>query len=61
MQGKLGGLPVEALFNTHWHPTHTGGNETLRGADTTIVAHELLRAPLARRALDRLPFVGGRG
>ena len=43
VQGKLGGLPVEALFNTHWHPTHTGGNETLRGADTTIVAHELTR------------------
>jgi cyclase len=43
VQGKLGGLPVEALFNTHWHPTHTGGNETLRGTDTTIVAHELTR------------------
>ena len=43
VQGKLGGLPVEALFNTHWHPTHTGGNEMLRGADTTIVAHELTR------------------
>jgi glyoxylase-like metal-dependent hydrolase (beta-lactamase superfamily II) len=43
VQGKLGGLPVELLFNTHWHPTHTGGNETLRGADTTIVAHELTR------------------
>ncbi len=39
----VGALPVELLFNTHWHPLHTGGNETLRGPDTTIVAHELTR------------------
>src|SRR5688500_18665097 len=34
----VGAAPVELLFNTHWHPAHTGGNETLRSADTTIVA-----------------------
>jgi glyoxylase-like metal-dependent hydrolase (beta-lactamase superfamily II) len=39
----VGIAPVEILFNTHWHPLHTGGNETLRSADTTIVAHELTR------------------
>ena len=41
---KLIGIePVELLFNTHWHPAHTGGNETLRAESTTIVAHELTR------------------
>jgi glyoxylase-like metal-dependent hydrolase (beta-lactamase superfamily II) len=35
--------PVAALFNTHWHPSHTGGNEALRGTDTEIIAHELTR------------------
>jgi glyoxylase-like metal-dependent hydrolase (beta-lactamase superfamily II) len=43
VRGTLGALPVELLFNTHWHPAHTGGNEVLRSADTTIVAHELTR------------------
>ena len=28
------------LFNTHWHLEHTGGNEALREAGATIVAHE---------------------
>jgi glyoxylase-like metal-dependent hydrolase (beta-lactamase superfamily II) len=36
-------LGVELLFNTHWHPAHTGGNEALRSGDTEIVAHELTR------------------
>jgi glyoxylase-like metal-dependent hydrolase (beta-lactamase superfamily II) len=39
----IGAAPIELLFNTHWHPLHTGGNETLRSMDTTIVAHELTR------------------
>jgi glyoxylase-like metal-dependent hydrolase (beta-lactamase superfamily II) len=43
VRGRLGLLPVELLFNTHWHPAHTGGNEAVRGPDTTIVAHELTR------------------
>jgi phytoene dehydrogenase-like protein len=45
-----------------WHigaSTHPGPG--LGAGSGTIVAHELLRPPLARRALDRLPFVGGRG
>jgi cyclase len=43
VRGSLGLLSVELLFNTHWHPAHTGGNEALRSGDTTIVAHELTR------------------
>src|SRR5688572_29641175 len=41
VRGNMGLLPVELLFNTHWHPAHTGGNDALRSGDTTIVAHEL--------------------
>jgi cyclase len=43
LDAKLSGTPLSLLFNTHWHPAHTGGNETVRAADTTIVAHELTR------------------
>ncbi len=43
LRSTSGTLPLEALFNTHWHPMHTGGNEALRGEGTTIVAHELTR------------------
>jgi len=43
VRGRLGLLGVELLFNTHWHPAHTGGNEALRSGDTEIVAHELTR------------------
>jgi phytoene dehydrogenase-like protein len=45
-----------------WHigaSTHPGPG--LGAGSGTIVAHELLRPPLARRALGRLPFVGDRG
>jgi glyoxylase-like metal-dependent hydrolase (beta-lactamase superfamily II) len=43
VRGGLGLLSVELLFNTHWHPSHTGGNDALRSGDTEIVAHELTR------------------
>jgi glyoxylase-like metal-dependent hydrolase (beta-lactamase superfamily II) len=43
VRGKLGLLSVELLFNTHWHPAHTGGNEALRSGDTEIIAHEITR------------------
>jgi cyclase len=43
VRGDLGLLSVELLFNSHWHPAHTGGNEALRSGDTDIVAHELTR------------------
>jgi glyoxylase-like metal-dependent hydrolase (beta-lactamase superfamily II) len=30
---------VQALFNTHWHSDHTGGNDAFGKAGTKIVAH----------------------
>jgi len=33
------GRPVRTLFNTDWHPEHTGSNELLAAAGATIVAH----------------------
>jgi glyoxylase-like metal-dependent hydrolase (beta-lactamase superfamily II) len=38
-----GSGPVRTLFNTHWHPEHTGSNLTLRRTGATIVAHENTR------------------
>jgi glyoxylase-like metal-dependent hydrolase (beta-lactamase superfamily II) len=32
--------PVQFLFNTCWHPEHTGSNETLGKAGAKIIAHE---------------------
>ena len=32
--------PVRTLFNTDWHPDHTGANELLGGAGAEIIAHE---------------------
>src|SRR5262245_57890958 len=34
------GQQTVTLFNTHWHLEHTGGNEAIREAGATIVAHE---------------------
>jgi cyclase len=36
---QAGGKPVKVLFNTHWHPSHTGSNEALGRAGAKIVAH----------------------
>jgi cyclase len=38
-----GAGPVRTLFNTHWHPEHTGSNETLGKAGAQIIAHENTR------------------
>jgi cyclase len=43
LRAHIGALPIDTIFNTHWRPAHTGGNETVRGASTTIIAHELTR------------------
>jgi cyclase len=32
--------PTRVLFNTHWHPEHSGSNETLGKAGAKIIAHE---------------------
>jgi cyclase len=34
-----GGRPVHTLFNTDWHPEHTGSNETLGQSGARIIAH----------------------
>lgn len=34
------GKRVQTLFNTDWHPEHTGSNETLGKGGATIIAHE---------------------
>jgi glyoxylase-like metal-dependent hydrolase (beta-lactamase superfamily II) len=36
-------VPVGHLFNTHWHPEHTGGNEAIGRTGVAIVAHENTR------------------
>ena len=38
-----GGKRVDVLFNTDWHPSHSGSNETLRKTGTRIIAHEHTR------------------
>jgi glyoxylase-like metal-dependent hydrolase (beta-lactamase superfamily II) len=39
---ETGSAPLRTLFNTDWHPEHTGSNELLAGSDSdvAIVAHE---------------------
>jgi glyoxylase-like metal-dependent hydrolase (beta-lactamase superfamily II) len=38
---------VRTVFNTHFHPENTGGNEALRGIGAGIVAHENTRLWMA--------------
>ena len=42
-----GGGPVRTIFNTHWHPEQTGGNERFGKAAAQIIAHENTRLWLA--------------
>jgi glyoxylase-like metal-dependent hydrolase (beta-lactamase superfamily II) len=37
---RLGGKPIRALFNTHWHREQTGSNERLGAQGVEIIAHE---------------------
>jgi cyclase len=37
---QSGNKSVQFLFNTCWHPEHTGSNETLGKAGAKIIAHE---------------------
>lgn len=39
----VGGEPIGVLFNTHWHPAHTGANDAYGAAGARIVAHENTR------------------
>ncbi len=40
--------PVEFVLNTHYHGDHTGGNEPLGKSGAHIVAHDNVRARLAK-------------
>lgn len=40
VERELGGKPVAALLNTHWHPEHTGANVAVGTHGAEIVAHE---------------------
>lgn len=44
---KITDQPVRFLINTHWHGDHTGGNESLGGTGTVIVAHENVRSRMS--------------
>jgi cyclase len=37
---ETGGARVQTLFNTDWHPDHTGANEALSATGAAILAHE---------------------
>ena len=39
-------LPLQFVFNTHWHSDHTGGNENLAETGALIVAHDNVRKRL---------------
>lgn len=43
------GRPVRTLFDTDWHPEHTGLNANTAKAGATIVAHENTRLWLGRK------------
>lgn len=46
---ETGSRRVHTLFNTHWHPDHTGSNERLGKSGTRIIAHENTRLWLGSR------------
>ena len=51
------GKPVQTLFNTDWHPDHTGGNDGFAKAGATVVAHEFTKQYLGSEM--RLDWQGG--
>jgi cyclase len=44
---QVGGKPVSALVNTHWHFDHAGGNEVFGRAGAAIIATEATRKRLS--------------
>jgi cyclase len=50
---RFPGKPVAVLFNTHWHPTHTGFNSTARKLGADVIAHENTRLWLGTEVNSR--------
>lgn len=49
----LSDKPIRFVINTHWHPDHTGGNESFGRGGSVIVAHEnTLRRLSSRQFID---------
>lgn len=48
-QRELGATKAHTLINTHWHPEHTGLNETLGRQGAKIIAHEQTRLWLSTK------------
>ncbi len=46
--GELSEKPVSLLLNTHWHFDHVGGNQLFAEGGALIVAHENVRARMAK-------------
>jgi len=40
---KVSEQPIRFVINTHYHGDHVGGNETLGGAGSVIIAHDNIR------------------
>lgn len=41
--GKVSDRPIKFVINTHYHADHTGGNETIGGGGSVIIAHDNIR------------------
>jgi glyoxylase-like metal-dependent hydrolase (beta-lactamase superfamily II) len=41
---EISDAPIRFVINTHYHYDHTGGNETLGGKGTVIIAHDNIRS-----------------
>ena len=57
------GWTIDTVLNTHWHPDHTGGNESVKAGGATVYgpAAEQARIPTIDVALaegDRIAFGG---
>jgi cyclase len=40
---KISNKPIRFVINTHYHDDHTGGNETIGGTGSVIIAHDNIR------------------
>jgi cyclase len=50
---KFGVTPIKALFNTHWHLQHTGGNDLLAKQGAVIIAHENTKLWMSTEIISR--------